>query len=177
MRNACCDRQRKDQLHLSLLHTGRRGYGQSPARPAPLEFLASTPRHHPGQGEAPADDTTCPMPATETGRRRNQQECEVEKAYSHISDLFSPFATQTIPATVHEAPCILDGLLMNEERKSKRRQVASPTMSSPRARSWATRSPRASATCPAFEAAVRVRTLRCPEASAATGRRQGETWA
>ena len=25
-----------------------------------------------------------------------------------------PFATQTIPATVHEAPYILDGLLMNE---------------------------------------------------------------
>ena len=29
---------------------------------------------------------------------------------------------------------------MNEDRKSRRRQVASPTMSSPRARSWATRS-------------------------------------
>ena len=83
-----------------------------------------------------------------------------------------PFATQTIPATVHEAPCILEGLLMNEDRKSTRQQVASPTMSSPRARSWATRSPRASATCPAFEAAVRVRRLRCPGASAATGRRQ-----
>ena len=26
------------------------------------------------------------------------------KAYSHVSDRFSPFATQTIPATVHEAP-------------------------------------------------------------------------
>ena len=36
------------------------------------------------------------------------------KAYSHVSDRFSPFATQTIPATVHEAPYILDGLLMNE---------------------------------------------------------------
>ena len=47
-----------------------------------------------------------------------------------------PFATQTIPATVHEATCILNGLLMNEDRKSTRRQVASPTMSSPRARSW-----------------------------------------
>ena len=98
----------------------------------------------------------------------------MERRNSHISNLFSPFATQTIPATVHEAPCILDGLPMNEERKSKGRRVGSPTMSSPRARAWATRSPRASATCPAFEAAVRVRTLRCPEASAATGRRQGE---
>ena len=35
------------------------------------------------------------------------------KAYSHVSDRFSPFATQTIPATVHEAAYILDGLLMN----------------------------------------------------------------
>ena len=33
------------------------------------------------------------------------------KAYSHVSDRFSPFATQTIPATVHEAPYILDGQL------------------------------------------------------------------
>ena len=32
------------------------------------------------------------------------------KAYSHVSDRYAPFATQTIPATVHEAPYILDGL-------------------------------------------------------------------
>ena len=35
------------------------------------------------------------------------------KAYTHVSDQFGPFATQTIPATVNEAPYILDGLLMN----------------------------------------------------------------
>ena len=29
------------------------------------------------------------------------------KAYSHVSDRFSPFATQAIPATVHEAPYVL----------------------------------------------------------------------
>jgi TnpA family transposase len=34
------------------------------------------------------------------------------KAYTHVSDQFGPFATQTIPATVNEAPYILDGLLM-----------------------------------------------------------------
>ena len=34
------------------------------------------------------------------------------KAYTHVSDRFGPFATQTIPATVNEAPYILDGLLM-----------------------------------------------------------------
>lgn len=33
-------------------------------------------------------------------------------AYTHVSDQFGPFATQTIPATVSEAPYILDGLLM-----------------------------------------------------------------
>jgi TnpA family transposase len=36
------------------------------------------------------------------------------KAYIHVSDQFGPFATQNIPATVNEAPYILDGLLMNE---------------------------------------------------------------
>ena len=73
------------------------------------------------------------------------------KAYSHVSDRFSPFATQTIPATVHEAPYILDGLLMNETGRRVREQYAdtgaSPTMSSPRARSSVTRSSRASGIC------------------------------
>ena len=46
------------------------------------------------------------------------------KAYSHVSNRFSPFATQTIPATVHEAPYILDGLLMNETGRRVREQYA-----------------------------------------------------
>ena len=33
------------------------------------------------------------------------------KAYAHLSDQFAPFAVRTIPATAHEAPTILDGLL------------------------------------------------------------------
>ena len=44
--------------------------------------------------------------------------------HSHVSDRFSPFATQTIPATVHEAPYILDGLLMNETGRRVREQYA-----------------------------------------------------
>lgn len=36
------------------------------------------------------------------------------KAYTHVSDQYAPFATQVIPATVSEAPYVLDGLLMNE---------------------------------------------------------------
>lgn len=36
------------------------------------------------------------------------------KAYTHVNDQFAPYASQTIPATVNEAPYILDGLLMNE---------------------------------------------------------------
>ena len=46
------------------------------------------------------------------------------KAYTHLSDQFAPFATQTIPATVHEAPYILDGLLMNEAGRRMREQYA-----------------------------------------------------
>lgn len=46
------------------------------------------------------------------------------KAYTHVSDQFGPFATQNIPATVSEAPYILDGLLMNETgRKIKEQYV------------------------------------------------------
>ena len=46
------------------------------------------------------------------------------RAYSHVSDRLSPFATQTIPATVHEAPYILDGLLMNETEQRVCEQYA-----------------------------------------------------
>ena len=46
------------------------------------------------------------------------------KAYTHVSDQFAPFATQTIPATVHEAPYILDGLLMNEAGRRVREHYA-----------------------------------------------------
>ena len=35
-------------------------------------------------------------------------------AYSHVSDQYAPFATQVIPATAHEAPYILDGLLQSD---------------------------------------------------------------
>jgi TnpA family transposase len=44
------------------------------------------------------------------------------KSYMHVSDQFGPFATQNIPATVNEAPYILDGLLMNEAGKKIREQ-------------------------------------------------------
>lgn len=46
------------------------------------------------------------------------------KVYTHVSDQFGPFATQNIPATVSEAPYILDGLLMNETGKNIREQYA-----------------------------------------------------
>ena len=46
------------------------------------------------------------------------------KAYTHVSDQFGPFATQTIPATVNEAPYILDGLLMTEAGQKIREQYA-----------------------------------------------------
>ena len=46
------------------------------------------------------------------------------KAYTHVSDQFGPFATQNIPATVNEAPYILDGLLMNEVGKKIKEQYS-----------------------------------------------------
>jgi TnpA family transposase len=46
------------------------------------------------------------------------------KAYTHVTDQYGPFATQTIPATVNEAPYILDGLLMNETGKRIKEQYA-----------------------------------------------------
>lgn len=46
------------------------------------------------------------------------------KAYTHVSDQFGPFATQTIPATFNEAPYILDGLLMNETGRGIQEQYA-----------------------------------------------------
>ena len=46
------------------------------------------------------------------------------KAYTHLSDQFGPFATQNIPATVNEAPYILDGLLMNDTGRKIKEQYA-----------------------------------------------------
>ena len=50
------------------------------------------------------------------------------KAYTHVSDRFGPCATQTIPATVpatvNEAPYILDGLLMTRAGRRIREQCA-----------------------------------------------------
>lgn len=46
------------------------------------------------------------------------------KAYTHVSDRFGPFATQTIPATVNEAPYILDRLLMTQAGRHIREQYA-----------------------------------------------------
>ncbi len=46
------------------------------------------------------------------------------KAYTHVSDHYSPFATQTIPTTVSEAPYILDGLLLNETGRRVKEQYA-----------------------------------------------------
>lgn len=46
------------------------------------------------------------------------------KAYTHVSDQFGPFATQNIPATVSEAPYILDGLLMNDAGRKISEQYA-----------------------------------------------------
>src|SRR3546814_19837117 len=48
------------------------------------------------------------------------------KGYSHVSDQYAPFATLVIPATVSEAPYILDGLLMNDAGRPVRQHFAAP---------------------------------------------------
>ncbi|MGH0002591.1 Tn3 family transposase [Pseudovibrio ascidiaceicola] len=59
------------------------------------------------------------FPAGSTGEALNVVNARYGKepgltAYSHVSDQYAPFATQIIPATAHEAPYILDGLLLND---------------------------------------------------------------
>ncbi|WP_117196761.1 MULTISPECIES: Tn3 family transposase [Pseudomonas syringae group] len=46
------------------------------------------------------------------------------KAYTHVNDHFALFASQMIPATVSEAPYILDGLMMNEAGRQVGEQYA-----------------------------------------------------
>jgi len=46
------------------------------------------------------------------------------KAYTHVNDRFAPFASRTIPATVNEAPYLLDGLTMNEAGRRIEEQYA-----------------------------------------------------
>lgn len=46
------------------------------------------------------------------------------EAYTHVSDRFGPLATQAIPATVNEAPSVLDGLLMTDAGQKVREQYA-----------------------------------------------------
>jgi len=46
------------------------------------------------------------------------------KAYTHVSDRFGPFWIATIPATVNEAPYILDGLCLTETGKKIKEHYA-----------------------------------------------------
>ena len=46
------------------------------------------------------------------------------KAYTHVSDQFGPFVSQKIPATVNEAPFILDGLLTTDTGRKIKEQYA-----------------------------------------------------
>ena len=45
-------------------------------------------------------------------------------SHTHVTDQYGPFATQVIPATVNEAPYILDGLLMSPTGKRIKEQYA-----------------------------------------------------
>ncbi|NJO36362.1 MAG: Tn3 family transposase [Rhizobiales bacterium] len=81
-----------------------------------------------GAGDTASSDGQF-FPATRQGEAMNLVNAKYGtepglKAYTHVSDLFGPFAIQNIPATVSEAPYILDGLLMNETGRRIREQYA-----------------------------------------------------
>ncbi|MTH94560.1 Tn3 family transposase, partial [Roseibium sp. RKSG952] len=46
------------------------------------------------------------------------------KAYTHVSDLYGPYWINSIPATVSEAPYILDGLCLSEIGKKIKEHYA-----------------------------------------------------
>ncbi len=81
-----------------------------------------------GQGRSASSDGQFFL-ATEQGEAMNMVNAKYGnvpglKGYSHVSDQYAPFATQVIPATVSEAPYILDGLLMNDAGRHVRHHFA-----------------------------------------------------
>ena len=81
-----------------------------------------------GQGQSASSDGQFFL-ATEQGEAMNLINAKYGnvpglKGYSHVSDQYAPFATQVIPATVSEAPYILDGLLMNDAGRRVRQHFA-----------------------------------------------------
>jgi TnpA family transposase len=81
-----------------------------------------------GQGQSASSDGQFFL-ATEQGEAMNLINAKYGnvpglKGYSHVSDQYAPFATQVIPATVSEAPYILDGLLMNDAGRRIRQHFA-----------------------------------------------------
>ncbi|PNQ02804.1 Tn3 family transposase [Sphingobium sp. SA916] len=81
-----------------------------------------------GQGQSASRDGQFFL-ATEQGEAMNLINAKYGnvpglKGYSHVSDQYAPFATQVIPATVSEAPYILDGLLMNDAGRRVRQHFA-----------------------------------------------------
>ena len=94
-----------------------------------LEAQAQLPMaKHWGAGETASSDGQF-FPTTRQGEAMNLINAKYGnepglKAYTHVSDQYAPFATQVIPATVNEAPYILDGLLMNPTGKRIKEQYA-----------------------------------------------------
>lgn len=94
-----------------------------------IEAQAQLPMaKHWGAGETASSDGQF-FPTTRQGEAMNLINAKYGhepglKAYTHVSDQYGPFATQVIPATVNEAPYILDGLLMNPTGKRIKEQYA-----------------------------------------------------
>ncbi|MBC7285923.1 Tn3 family transposase, partial [Hoeflea sp.] len=97
----------------------------SPSVAWPALRSGRSPSLRPGQATDPTGHHSCRSTGHRSCRRAAKYGSEPGlKAYTHVSDRFAPFASQMIPATVSEAPYILDGLLMNAAGRQIREQYA-----------------------------------------------------
>ncbi len=114
-------------MRISRWHVESEAYNRALA--AVVEAQADLPMaHFWGLGMTASSDGQF-FPTTRQGEAMNLINAKYGrtpglKAYTHVSDQFAPFASQAIPATVSEAPYILDGLLNNETGKRIKEQYA-----------------------------------------------------
>ena len=122
------ERRDQGQSHTSFLKLIGDGAGIRD-RPWPGARGAGTTAHGPLLGSGPHRLQRRPVLPVRQGEAMNLVNARYGrqpglKAYTHVSDRFGPFATQTIPATVNEVPYILDGLLMTRAGRRIREQYA-----------------------------------------------------
>jgi TnpA family transposase len=117
MADACNGRSFWELLRIAKWHVREETYARALAMIVEAQSVLPMARFW-GAGETSSSDGQH-FPAGGAGEALNVVNARYGNepgltAYSHVSDQYAPFATQIIPATAHEAPYILDGLLQNE---------------------------------------------------------------